>query len=45
MIKEIPFNKKAHCDLCHKQGAYDFTGDYICEDCLAIYQENKPKND
>lgn len=37
MDREIPFDENAICDECGKQGAYDFMGDYLCEDCIAKY--------
>lgn len=39
MNREVPYNKNSYCDMCHKQGAYDFMGDFVCDDCLKIYQD------
>ena len=35
MSRDIPFDEDAECDTCHKKGAFDFMGDYICPECLA----------
>jgi hypothetical protein len=32
--REVPFDKNAICDQCGVKGAYDFMGDFICEECL-----------
>jgi len=37
--------KEGHCDMCHKKGVYNIGGDFICEDCLAIYNEQQENND
>lgn len=34
MGRDIPYDFENTCDLCGKGGAYDFMGDYICQDCL-----------
>jgi len=34
MNREVPHVPHAKCDICGKQGAYDFMGDYICSVCL-----------
>ena len=34
MGRDVPFDPIDKCDLCGKYGAYDFMGDYICDDCL-----------
>jgi len=33
MGREVPFKKTAICDECGETGAYDFMGDYLCQDC------------
>jgi len=38
MNREVPYDDNLKCDLCHKQGAYDFMGDFICADCMDIYK-------
>jgi len=30
----IPFDPDMRCDICNRLGAYDFMGDYICQECL-----------
>ena len=35
MDREVPFDEEAKCDNCGKLGAFDFMGDFICEDCLS----------
>jgi hypothetical protein len=32
--RTVPFDEKAICDGCKASGAYDFMGDYICQNCL-----------
>jgi hypothetical protein len=34
MDREIEFEKDLKCDVCGKLGAYDFMGDYICQECI-----------
>lgn len=34
MNRDIPFDEKATCDGCGKLGAFDFMGDYYCEECI-----------
>ena len=34
MSRDIFFDENEKCDLCGKDGAFDFMGDFICEDCL-----------
>jgi len=34
MSREIPFIDTATCDECGKLGAFDFMGDYYCDDCM-----------
>lgn len=34
MSRDVPFRDYLVCDVCHRLGAYDFMGDYYCEDCL-----------
>ena len=29
----VPFDEDAICDVCGKNGAFDFMGDYLCPDC------------
>jgi len=31
--REFRIDPEAKCDLCGKKGAYDFYGDYVCEEC------------
>lgn len=33
MGRDVPFKPDAICDGCGKQGAYDFMGDYSCQEC------------
>ncbi|MBC8428517.1 hypothetical protein H8D04_01395 [bacterium] len=32
--REAPYDKHIECDNCGKRGAYDFMGDYLCDDCV-----------
>ena len=36
MSREVPYNDDLNCDICNKSGAFDFMGDYYCENCLHI---------
>jgi hypothetical protein len=40
MDRTVPFDKDAQCDGCGKQGAFDFMGDYYCQDCIDASEEN-----
>lgn len=33
MNRTVPFDVDAKCDVCGKEGAYDFMGDYLCPEC------------
>jgi hypothetical protein len=35
MNREIPYNEDVKCDICGKQGAFDFMGDLICVECAS----------
>lgn len=37
MSREVPFDKDAICDVCGKQGAFDFMGDLLCSECTEKY--------
>jgi len=39
-FRAAPYDVKEKCDVCGKQGTYDFMGDYICEKCIKI-KENE----
>ena len=30
----VPFDPDAICDLCGAVGAFDFMGDFYCEECV-----------
>jgi len=34
MSREVEFDENEKCDICKKQGAWDFMGDYICQACI-----------
>jgi hypothetical protein len=34
MGRSIPFDPDEKCDVCGKEGAYDFMGDLICQECV-----------
>jgi len=40
MSRDVPFYEDQECDLCGCKGAYDFTGDCICPDCLEKQEKN-----
>ncbi len=44
MMRQVPFNEWTHCDECGRLGAYDYMGDYLCEDCMKPYL-NKDYNE
>jgi len=33
LTRNVPFEPNAICDDCGKRGAFDFYGDFLCEDC------------
>ena len=33
MGRDVPFKREAVCDQCGRTGAYDFMGDYACQEC------------
>jgi uncharacterized membrane protein len=33
--RTVPLDTDAKCDICGKQGAYDFMGDYYCLECTS----------
>jgi len=33
MGRTVPFDYTLKCDACGKEGAYDFMGDYLCQEC------------
>jgi len=33
MSRIVPFDHDAVCDECGKKGAYDFMGDFFCQEC------------
>ena len=34
MNREAEYEADEICDICGEEGAFDFYGDYICEECL-----------
>jgi hypothetical protein len=42
--REIPFNENETCDYCGAIGAYDFMGDFLCENCTDEYLEEMDDN-
>jgi len=41
MNRDVPYDEDAKCDDCGNMGAYDFMGDYICEECVAKYDDDE----
>ena len=39
--REIQFDEEAKCDICGKTGAFDFMGDFICEECLEKHEKDE----
>lgn len=35
MDRTIPYDENAICDDCGHKGAYDFMGDFLCDECTA----------
>jgi len=33
MSREVRYDEEAICDGCGNKGAFDFYGDFFCEDC------------
>jgi len=34
MEREVEYEEGITCDICGKKGAFDFYGDFICDDCI-----------
>jgi len=43
MSRDIPFYPEVQCDNCGTIGAYDFMGDYLCENCIGFHIEEEGK--
>jgi hypothetical protein len=41
MSRTVPYKHDRNCDGCGELGAFDFMGDYICNECFA----NLPDHD
>lgn len=39
MNRTVEFDENETCDVCGKKGAYDFMGDFVCEECLKNEKE------
>ena len=35
MSRDVPYDENEKCDICGKKGAFDFMGDFICENCIS----------
>lgn len=33
-IREFQYDEGMECDGCGKSGAFDFYGDFLCDDCI-----------
>ena len=42
--REVPFFEDDICDVCGKQGAYDFMGDCLCPECANKAIKSGPCN-
>ncbi len=41
MSRDIPFDPDQQCDDCSAIGAYDFYGDFLCDDCAnGLFEED-----
>jgi len=45
MSREVPFDKDASCDRCGNVGAWDFMGDYYCDECVEELEEDNEPDD
>ena len=34
MSTSIKYHNDKYCEICGEPGAFDFLGDYVCENCL-----------
>ena len=41
MSRDIPYDPELQCDNCDTIGAYDFMGDYLCENCMDFHVEEE----
>ena len=39
MDRSVPYDPDVKCDQCGEKGAFDFMGDYYCDDCLTTDDE------
>ena len=39
MSRDIPYDPELQCDNCGAIGAYDFMGEYLCENCIDFHIE------
>ncbi len=42
MSRDVPYDENEKCDICGKEGAFDFMGDFLCENCLESIKEATP---
>ena len=35
MSRDVPYENNETCDNCGQKGAFDFMGDYYCQECLS----------
>ena len=42
--RDVPFEPLEKCDLCGKEGAFDFMGDFYCQECAAKFISAEPCN-
>jgi len=41
MVRDILYDPELECDNCGAIGAYDFMGDYLCENCIGFEIEEE----
>ena len=39
MDRSVPYDPDVKCDQCGEKGAFDFMGDYYCDDCWTTDDE------
>lgn len=42
MSRSVLFDESEKCDRCGEQGAYDFLGDFLCQNCFSDNDEDSP---
>ena len=43
--REVEFDSTIECDLCGAKGAFDFYGDFICQNCINRMKQESEDDD